>query len=201
VPTGFPKPVSGCPLASSVHDVIDLKTQIKVPANAGALSFDFNFQSSEWPGYVCSQFGDEFIAYLASAAFNGGAADNISFDSKGNSIGVNVGFLDECSPPGATTGCDSAATGVALCSAGAEALAGTGFDDIGVWCASQTSSGGGATRWLTTTAPVKPGETITLELILWGTGDVSYDSSVLLDYITWQPGAFATTPVTQPTAP
>jgi hypothetical protein len=68
-----------------------------------------------------------------------------------------------------------------------------------MWCL-QTSSGGGATGWLTSTAPVTPGETITLEFIIWDTGDNQYDSSVLLDYLTWQPLLInGSTPVTVPT--
>src|SRR5262249_399337 len=42
VPTGFPKPAASCAIASDVHDVIDLKLEIKVPANAQGLSFDFD---------------------------------------------------------------------------------------------------------------------------------------------------------------
>ena len=50
----------------------------------------------------------------------------------------------------------------------------------------QTDSGGGGTGWLTTKAPVQPGETITLEFRIWDTGDSAYDSSVLLDNWTWE---------------
>jgi hypothetical protein len=39
--------------------------------------------------------------------------------------------------------------------------------------------------WLTTTAPVIPGETITLELTIGDVGDGYYDSTVLIDAFQW----------------
>jgi hypothetical protein len=60
----------------------------------------------------------------------------------------------------------------------------TGFEDVGKYCTSQ-STGGGATGWLTTKAPVKGGEVITLQFIIWDTGDASFDSSVLIDNFQW----------------
>jgi hypothetical protein len=70
---------------------------------------------------------------------------------------------------------------------GPQELAGTGFEDLGTWCSSQ-STGGGSTGWLTTKAPAAPGETITLKLIIWDTGDPNWDSSVILDHFTWIKG-------------
>jgi hypothetical protein len=43
---------------------------------------------------------------------------------------------------------------------------------------------------------VKPGEVITIQFIIWDTGDPNWDSSVLVDHFTWQPGQ--TTTGTQP---
>jgi hypothetical protein len=64
---------------------------------------------------------------------------------------------------------------------------------MGDWCGTGSqASGGGATGWLTTTTPAKPGETITLEYIIWDTGDSQYDSSVLIDNFIWQPGPVTT---------
>jgi hypothetical protein len=55
------------------------------------------------------------------------------------------------------------------------ALSGTGFD-AGV---------GAGTGWLTTTSPVVPGETITLEFTIGDIADGIYDSTVLLDNFQW----------------
>ena len=187
-PTGYPKASPSCPNASispNVNDVIDLKLTIKVPANAKGISFDFNFLSGEWPEYVCTTFNDSFIAYLKSNAFNNGKADNISVDSKKNPVSVNHGFFDRCSPMNLS--CFNFPPNYQACAGGDAELKGTGFYDPQDSCFSgQTDSGGGGTGWLTTKAPVQPGETITLEFMIWDTGDSAYDSSVLLDNWTWE---------------
>ena len=53
------------------------------------------------------------------------------------------------------------------------------------------STSGGGTSWLTSQAPVAAGEVISLEFLIWDTGDESYDSSVLLDNFTWSPRSAA----------
>jgi len=190
-PSGFPKSATGCPSQSgeAVNDVADLQLVIKVPANANGFSFDFDFGSGEWPEYVCSSFNDAFIAYLKSAAFNSGNPDNISFDSKNNPVSVNNGFFSQCAPSNAATGCAQGSTkGTAACSGGASDLAGTGFQDMNDQSACGTGeTGGGMTGWLTTQAPAQPGETLTIDLIIWDTGDQYYDSSVILDNWQWKP--------------
>ncbi len=42
-----------------------------------------------------------------------------------------------------------------------------------------------ATRWLHTTAPVTPGETITLVLAIFDVSDQAWDSYVILDNFRW----------------
>ena len=187
-PTGYPKDSPNCGTATvidkSVNDVVNVKLVIRVPANAKGLAFDFDFWSGEWPEFVCSSYNDSFIAYLTSKAFNNGTPDNMSFDAKNNPVSVNNGFFDRCTP-NAQTGCSGNQQAVAPCAGGVSELAGTGFEDVGSWCTS-SSTGGGATGWLTSQAPVTPGETITLEFMIWDTGDASYDSSVILDNFQWQ---------------
>jgi len=208
VPTGFPKSSATCPVADDVNDVIDLKVQIRVPTNAKGLSFDFDFWSGEWPDYVCSSFNDSFIAYLSSAAFNGGTPDNISFDTNGNAINVNSDFFGACTP-GVQTGCMGGTTATSTCSDGPGELAGTGFAAVSptplIYCGSKTtgkaSTSGGATSWLTSQAPVQPGEVITIEFLIWDTGDNSYDSSVILDNFTWVPDPLPPVPITVPSPP
>lgn len=51
-----------------------------------------------------------------------------------------------------------------------------------------TSTNGGATGWLSSQAPVQPGEAFTLELMIWDTGDGILDSSVLIDNFSWAEG-------------
>ena len=188
-PNGFPKAAMGCPNSNSVHDVVDVKLQIKVPKNAQGLQFDFDFWSGEWPEYVCTDYNDSFIAYLTSKAFNGGAPDNISFDSKKNPVSVNNGFFENCTAA-TTTGCNGSTIGTSTCPRGTGELLGTGFFASGTWCPQDPnpSSGGGSTGWLTTQAPVGAGEVISLEYIIWDTGDSNYDSSIILDNFQWVPG-------------
>ena len=193
-PKGFPKAASGCDQATDVHDVVNLVLTLKAPNNASGVQFDLNFFSSEWPAFICSKFNDGFIAYLSAKGFNNGTPDNMSFDSKTNPVSVNNGFFDRCTA-GAATGCaPGAVPATSQCPGGTSELAGTGYGETGTWCdlfpsgSSKSSSAGGATGWLTSKAPVQAGETFTLELMIWDTGDGDLDSSVLLDNFKWAEG-------------
>ena len=99
-PPGYPVAAQGCPQDDLVNDMIDVKLVLKAPPDASGFQFDFDFFSSEWPDYVCSNFNDAFVAYLTSSSTTG----NISFDSKNNPVAVNIAFLDRCTP-GAPVGC------------------------------------------------------------------------------------------------
>jgi hypothetical protein len=199
-PPGYPKNATinniTCPGSSVANDVVDVVLKVKVPANAKGFGFDFNFYSGEWPEWVCTSFNDAFVAWLTSSAWKGNGGDyNISFDPKNNPVSVNNQFFQVCSPANATVGCDGSSNPPAdPCSLGNNELQGTGFYISGDSACGQTDSGGGATGWLTTQAPVTPGETITLQFMVWNTGDEAYDSSVLLD--NWQWAATDTTVTT-----
>ncbi|MBX3216475.1 MAG: choice-of-anchor L domain-containing protein [Labilithrix sp.] len=198
-PPGFPKAASGCQQESAVNDVISLKLELKAPRNVSGIRFDFNFYSGEWPAYICSPFNDGFIAYLTAKGFNSGVGDNMSFDKDNNPVSVNNGFFDRCTP-NFQTGCapDSERTATSACPGGVAELGGTGFGIDGAWCSvydggsSARSVNGGATGWLTSQAPVEAGETFTLELMIWDTGDALLDSSVLVDNFAWAEGAVST---------
>jgi hypothetical protein len=84
------------------------------------------------------------------------------------------------------TGTNSGIDGSAFV-AGRE-LDGTGFsftDMTQCTSGNMTATLGGATGWLTTQAAIQPGETFTLELMIWDAGDGQLDSSVLLDNFQW----------------
>ncbi len=187
-PTGYPKSANpACPISPTANDVVDVVLKIQVPANAKGFTFDFNFYSGEWPEWVCTSFNDTFVAWLTSTAWKGTKGDfNISFDSKNNPVSVNNDFFQACSPANAIVGCSG--TGGPPndpCTLGNKELQGTGFFISGDSTCGQTDSGGGATGWLTTTAPVTPGEVITLQFMVWNTGDEAFDSSALLDNWNW----------------
>jgi len=194
LPPGFPKAASGCPQAPDTNDVVNLKLTLKAPKNASGVRFDFNFYSSEWPQYICSEFNDGFLAYLTAKGFNGGKGDNMSFDSKKNPVSVNNGFFDRCTP-NVDIGCaPGAKKATSTCPGGVDELRGTGFGVDGDYCpailggSGKTSTNGGATGWLTSSAPVQAGEEFTLEFMIWDTGDSDLDSSVLIDNFKWAEG-------------
>jgi hypothetical protein len=147
---------------ANVNDYSEVSLAIQVPSNAQAFSFDFNFMSIEFPEFVCTSFDDTFLAMLESDAFTG----NVSFDSMGSRVSINVGFFDVCSPS-----LDPSCTGEAD-------LIGTGFEE--------GDAGGGGTGWLTTTAPVVPGEKIRLTFMIFDEGDHILDSTVLIDNFRWE---------------
>ncbi len=185
LPAGYPKAAAGCEISTKFNNVAVTSLEIRVPNNAKGFSFDFNFFSSEWPEYVCTEFNDGFLAVLESEAFNGGSPENISFDAQGNPVSVNNGFFDRCTPN--TKTCGDGKETLSACSGGEDELKGTGYYNKGSYC-DTSSTGGGATGWLTTSAPVKPGETIKLKFMIWNTGDTNYQSSVLLDNFRWEVG-------------
>lgn len=185
-PPGYPKAVQGCAVSDQVFDAVSLKLIVKVPNNARGFSLDFSFWSGEWPDYVCTRFNDAFLIYLRSTAFNGGAPENVAFDAAGAPISVNSAFFDRCTS-GSQTGCrgEPAIMKTSSCGGDLRELEGTGFYAPGLYCNEELSTGGGSTGWLTATAPVTPGEVISLELLMWDTGDPRFDSTTLVDRFRW----------------
>jgi hypothetical protein len=137
--------------------MVQMKLNLKAPAGASGFQFDFNFMSAEFPEFHCTEFDDTFLAVLESQNLNG----NISFDEKEKVISINTGFFDVC----------NAANGPNC--AGAAELAGTGYDDRG------------GTGWLTTKAPITPGEEFSLTFYLFDEGDAELTSQVLIDNFMW----------------
>jgi hypothetical protein len=201
-PPGYPKAAQGCDQSMLVNDMIDLKLVLKAPTGATGFQFDLDFYSSEWPNTVCSEYNDAFVAYLTSTKTTG----NISYDPNKNPIAVNADFFNRCTP-NTPLGCapleygPAPQTGTSTCSAGTSELQGTGYADLALtWCetnADVQATVGGATGWLTTTAPIQGGEEFLLELMIWDAGDGLADSSILLDHFQWL-GTPVTAPVTQP---
>jgi len=145
---------------------------IKTPTNAKSLSFNFDFYTYEFPKYICDVFNDFFVAMLSPKPANQ-SDGNISYDSLGNTISVNAGFLQVCHPQTASN------NAFFDCQLGPGQLQGTGFelDTLGV-----PSDNSAATGWLQTTTPVdKPGGTVTLDFAIWDSGDGYLDSTVLVD--------------------
>jgi hypothetical protein len=167
----LPKTSPNCPNGNGVNDGVMLRVQLKVPTNANSFSFQFRFFSQEYWTWTCTSFNDFFIAMLDTKWQPGPGQTpipkdkNICFDQNGGYISVNTkSFFTTCCQPKSGYTCPD----------GNAALAGTGYDDEG-----------GATAWLKTTAPVVPGETITLRFAIWDTSDQAWDSLVLMDNFQW----------------
>ncbi|MEP7121763.1 MAG: hypothetical protein ABJE95_12665 [Byssovorax sp.] len=164
-PAGFPDDEAGCPgAAGPAHDSTGLLIRVRVPTNARSFSYRFNYFSPDYPERACTAFADAYVALLQTGYLQVTAAArpvSISFDAQRIPVGVNAGFFTTTS---------------------GAALAGTGLDGL---CDGQIC--GGSTGWLRTSAPVVPGETITLQLSIWDAGDPLWDSTVLVDDWAWSP--------------
>jgi hypothetical protein len=165
------------------YDPVNLKLTIRVPTNAHSFAFDHAFWSAEYPEYACTTFNDMWVVLLDTKA--PGIANNrdIVFDAQGTPGSVNLNFFDRC--VAGQTGCAGGLPGFNFCSGGKAELAGTGYDGVDAPCGTNSSIGGG-TGWMTTEAPVMPGETITVQFMVWDSSDPIYDSSAILDYFRWQ---------------
>ncbi len=184
-PPGYPKEAPSCAgiqefPTGEPYDSAGLRIVLRTPTDAKSFSFDSNFYTYEFPNFICSEYNDFFVALMSpapAAAIDG----NIAFDSQGNNISVNAGFLQVCSPQNAG-GKDFA------CPLGTGELGGTGFEDHA------------ATSWLTTTAPIDaPGTDITLHFAIWDSGDGVLDSTTLIDNFKFDQdeSVVGTTPIPQ----
>jgi len=188
---GFPKESPACPgvVTGTPFDSIALQVRIRTPTNAKSLGFNVNMYTWEYPNYICDQYNDFVTAIMApappaqaDATCGGVPCGNISFDTMGNPLSVNAGFLEVCSPGtygGKTFNCNL----------GTEQLGGTGFEQHA------------ATGWLQTVAPLAdPGEEIVLEFGAWDSGDGVLDTTGLFDNFTWalEDTPTATEPIPNP---
>jgi hypothetical protein len=196
-PAGFPQVVPSCDGGTIINDDIALEVTLRAPTNATGYAFSFKFHSFEFPEWVCTPYNDQFIALVTpppAGAING----NISFDALTNPVSVNLAYFDVCDPTGKdvfATNCGAPvnpscpAAPSPYCPSGASELAGTGFD---LW------GDAGATRWLTTRAPVKGGAELSIRFAIWDTADQALDSTVLVDGFSWITGGVAVDVATNP---
>jgi hypothetical protein len=173
-PPGFPIDSPACPGVKTsggpANDPAGLELKIRVPTNAKSFTFNFNFYTYEWPGFVCTSYNDFFVALQDPAPPNA-QLGNISFDSQGNPVSVNNGFLEAC---GCSAGPPCQAGGKTFtCTLGTAILQDTGFGDPSYVHA--------ATGWLETQSPVTPGSEITLRFAVWDAGDHILDTTTLID--------------------
>jgi hypothetical protein len=155
-----------CPSGTGAYDPANLRLQIRVPTNVNAFRYKYRFFSPDYANYSCTTFNDFHLALLTSNASGLPADKNIALDATGNRISVNSTSITHCVQQGCY-----------ICPNGSASLAGTGMDTVN----------GAGTQWLTVTAPVVPGEVITLELMMFDVGDGTFDTNLLLDGFEWLP--------------
>jgi len=182
-PQGFPKESPACPgvTTGEPNDSAGLEIDIRPPSNAKGFSFDFKFQTYEWPNYVCSQFNDFFIALLTP--FPAGQTDgNIAFDKMGNPVSVNNAFIEVCGCDGNPPNPCIAGGKTFACPLGDIELIGTGFGfDSCAFCQDH-----GGTGWLRTNAPIEnPGQVINLRFAVYDSADGVLDTTTLIDNFRW----------------
>jgi hypothetical protein len=195
-PQGFPKESPAClgVITGEPHDGTGVEIVIRAPSNAHGFSFNFDFYTYEWPGFVCSTFNDFFVALLSPkppTQMDG----NISFDSQGNPVSVNNAFVEVCGCFGNPPNPCYAGTKTFTCALGNIELIGTGF---GFDTAFEDH---GATSWLMTKAPIDPGGEITIRWAVYDSGDGILDSTTLIDNWQWivEPGTTVETdPIPDP---
>lgn len=174
----LPKPpATGCGMGfpSTVNDYTELELDLIVPYNANSFSFDSQFFSAEYPVYVCTMFNDRFLVVVDDMTGN---PQQIEYDMHMNPVSVNNGFFTICE--------NGTTPQTKHCTNPVSEIAGSGYGD---------NHNGGSTGWLTTTAPVSPGDHIKLRFMVFDEGDGILDSAALIDNFQWQTGTVAA-PVT-----
>ena len=193
---------NACPSAEPhVQDSVLLRLRLRVPTNAQGFQYQFRFFSFEYPVYLCTQYNDFYLALLQSEHDMIPEDGNISFDSLGNPVSINSAFFTSCQAfecnddevypqqQGPDTDDDGCVDSLncnnesGLCQ-GVLGACPDGPDAVRAFTVNE--SAGGATSWLVTTAPVIPGEIITLDFHIWDTTDSLLDSTVLLDNFQWR---------------
>lgn len=151
-----------CPGGAGAYDSVRVRLTLRAPTNKQSFSYDLRYFSIEYGARPCSPYNDGFVALLQSAAVGLPIDHNISYDALANPLLANNAFFSSCVPQGCYT-----------CPAGTAELAGTGMEL------------GGDSGWLTTDAPMVPGETFQLDLLIFDVSDGEGDTHVLLDNFRW----------------
>ena len=156
--------LGGVCIEADKFDCVHLEFTTVVPPGMDTLSFGFNFVTAEYPEFVGSQYNDEFVVSLIRP-------------------GITYANLFASDPMTASN--PSVGQGCIL-------LTDTGYEKYSNLAGPLCDSGG--TGVLTASAPVAPGETITLAFDLFERGDAAWDTSVLIDNV-----IFSATGVAEPT--
>ncbi len=141
---------------ATVNDYTELSVNLTVPTNARSFAIDLNYLTTDAPEWLCTQYVDQALVILKSKLVSG----NVLLDDKGGRVSADSSYLVLND---------------------AQSLQGTGMELLD----GNNRLYGGATGWMTLTAPVTPGETITLRFVIFDQVDGIYDSQLLGDHFRW----------------
>jgi hypothetical protein len=141
---------------TTVNDYTELSVTLKVPTNAYSFSIDLDYLTTDAPEWLCTAYVDQALVILESKNSSG----NVLLDSSGARMTADSSYLVLND---------------------AQSLQGTGMEVLD----GNGRLAGGATGWMTLTAPVTPGETIKLRLVVFDVQDAIYDSQLLGDHFRW----------------
>lgn len=168
-PANVARVSSLCPADTTMgspHDGVALELQLRTPADAKSLSFSHQLFSSDYGNDICTAYTDVFAVTMTPHPA-GRTDDNIVFDANGDLVSINSPSTMRACTAGSWNGLTYA------CPLGTSPLTGTGFE------------GKAATGWLRTSVPVTGDTVVTLRFMVWDAGDGTYDSTVLLDELTF----------------
>jgi Putative metal-binding motif len=187
-PPGYPVGLPGCGVSTKIYDDVALEVTISPPPNAEGFAFHTTFLTHEYPEFVCTQFGDHFVA-LQIPKPDAWDTDNLIFDAAGMPPSVGFTPFPHCTLDNAAGWCGGGLDPscpelpAPYCPAGPALLEGTGFEDSSN--PSNPYPGGAATNWLKTTVPLASDEPVKIRFAIFNTGDSLRDSTALLDGFTW----------------
>jgi hypothetical protein len=183
----------------SVQDWAELKVWVKAPVNAQAMSFDFQFFTTEFNQFWNASFNDAFFVLVTNKTMNG---TNAAKDAQGLAVTVNSGYFQLCPKSPGPAGVEKT-NALANCVGNAGDpqqqvfgnLAGTYYDGTGEAPFDGTALSddmlhkyvyGGGTGWLTAKFPVTPGESFTMRIIVTDVFDGLKDSAIVFDALRWE---------------
>ena len=158
---------TSCPGGTGANDSVNTRLTLRAPTNVVALSYRFRHFTGDYPTYLCSAYNDLHLALLNSSHPALPADRNIAANADGSRCSSGNTAYSLCTAGQATN------YPCVTCDAGATALAGTGI--------------AAGTDWSLARGPVVPGETLTLDLMVFDVGDNIIDMNVLLDDFQWLP--------------
>jgi hypothetical protein len=151
--TSAPEPGTGFGGSGAFgNDTASVTLTLNVPAGATTVSFDYRFFSAEYPDFVFAGFNDTFSARRNGTTIASVSVDSAAFFPAFTSIAGGTGFDIFTADP-----------------SGVDTQFGGGLPDAGL------------TDWLSGSADVVPGSTITLVFGIGDFGDDILDSAVLID--------------------